>query len=171
MKPSSTAILPYPYNFIRDMEIKEINNPNLLSDLDFVVDSLTDREKDVVRLRYREGLSLEESGNVIGVSKEYVRTLINDIAWRINHTFRYNKIAYGKMPNEYQGIRPLTIKDLDLPKRVYVKLERSGNFELYKLNKKSSSDSEFEGMKLGAKTFTALNRQTEHYGVKVLIEK
>ena len=170
MKISSTITLPYPYNLLRDINISDIDNPHLIDDIEQTVNSLTDKEQTLIRLRYKEGKTLKESGDVIGVSKEYTRCLINNIIWKIKHSYRYNKIVYGKMPGEYLGERPLTIDDLDLSKRTYALLSKSGCYELKKLNGKTSSDKVFHRLRIGIKTLSDLNLQTEQYGVRVLIE-
>lgn len=168
---SKTTSLPYPYNFLKDVCIEgEINNPNLLADLEESLSSLTDKEQKMICLRYREGHTLEDSGKALGVSKEYARKLVNGTIWRIRHTYRYNKIVHGKMPGEYKGVRPLTIDDLDLPRRAYIPLLRIGVYELSKVNGKKSTDCLFLGNRIGLKTLATLNRQAEPYGVRVYIE-
>lgn len=98
----------YPYNLLVDVfggwgeDINDdsfIANQELTLDqkdgLDFALDTLTEREKHCVILKYRENKTLEEIGKEYNVTRERIRQVIAKATRKLRHPSRANYIRKG----------------------------------------------------------------------------
>lgn len=93
------CVPPYPLNLWLDI-FGEGNVALCLKEqeeaLEEAVDSLGEREKLCVRNFYREGMTLKEAGECVGVGPERARQIIAKGVRKLRHPARSKRIRYGK---------------------------------------------------------------------------
>ena len=96
---------PYPKNLILSIQVTavhEIQLPfeditdDIRAGLDYALSTLSEREQEIVRLRYQERLPLREIGLAIGVTTERIRSLGDRILRKLREPRVLGYIKYGK---------------------------------------------------------------------------
>ena len=96
---------PYPKNLILSIQVTavhEIQLPfeditdDIKAGLDYALSTLSEREQEIVRLRYQERLPLREIGLAIGVTTERIRSLVDRILRKLREPRVLGYIKYGK---------------------------------------------------------------------------
>ena len=96
---------PYPKNLILSIQVTavhEIQLPieditdDIKAGLDYALSKLSEREQEIVRLRYQERLPLREIGLAIGVTTERIRSLGDRILRKLREPRVLGYIKYGK---------------------------------------------------------------------------
>lgn len=96
---------PYPKNLILSIQVTavhEIQLPieditdDIKAGLDYALSTLSEREQEIVRLRYQERLPLREIGLAIGVTTERIRSLGDRILRKLREPRVLGYIKYGK---------------------------------------------------------------------------
>lgn len=96
---------PYPKNLILSIQVTavhEIQLPieditdDIKAGLDYTLSTLSEREQEIVRLRYQERLPLREIGLAIGVTAERIRSLGDRILRKLREPRVLGYIKYGK---------------------------------------------------------------------------
>ena len=85
---------PYPLNLyyaLRPVSEKE-SPPNLLGAVESQLDTLAERERQALHLRYRDGLTLAKIGESLGVSGEYAGKIIAKAIRKMRHPSRMRHI-------------------------------------------------------------------------------
>ena len=98
----------YPYNLLVDIFGgwgEDINDDDFIANqemspdqkdgLDFALNTLAEREKHCVILKYRENKTLEEIGNEYNVTRERIRQVIAKATRKLRHPSRSNYIRKG----------------------------------------------------------------------------
>ncbi|MBR3245328.1 MAG: hypothetical protein IKF90_21970 [Parasporobacterium sp.] len=88
--------LPYPENLIRtvcvdDEEITE----DRITGLQYSLESMTDRELDVLDYRFRERKTFREIADLFGIPAERVRVIYDRTLRKLRKTYRFPMIALG----------------------------------------------------------------------------
>jgi len=78
----------YPFNLAKEL----LENPEELyiPGLEMALETLTDRERDVLRMRFREGKTLVNVGIALGVGKERIRQIEAKALRKLRHPTRKN---------------------------------------------------------------------------------
>lgn len=106
---------PYPYNLMDDIFTKPtdwILTEDNINGLRDAVASLTEREQQVLRYRYEDGLTLTETGEKINVGQERIRQIQAKALRKLRHPSRSKQILYGAQG--YFMLRKLREKAYDL---------------------------------------------------------
>ena len=114
--------IDYPYNLVEEVcEEEELATTDLLGSVEYALFSLTDRERDITHLYYRDGKTLEEIGKIYGVTRERIRQVVAKAVRKLKHPSRRKYIELGvlgvieKMKEEYaEKVAELTEKMLYL---------------------------------------------------------
>lgn len=145
--------LPYPENLIRtvcidDEEITE----DRITGLQYSLESMTDRELDVLDYRFRERKTFREIADQFGIPAERIRVIYDRSLRKLRKTYRFPMIALGydaslqakeradeaerredeeafEEAAEKTGnprVLDMSVRDLDLSVRVINRLEGSG---------------------------------------------
>ena len=145
--------LPYPENLIRtvcvdDEEITE----DRITGLQYSLESMTDRELDVLGYRFRERKTFREIADLFGIPAERVRVIYDKSLRKLRKTYRLPMIALGydasrqakEQANEAERredeeafeeaaektgnpkVLDMSVQNLDLSVRVLNRLEGSG---------------------------------------------
>ena len=109
-KVAKTEILRYyyPLNLLKAIEAKktqfEIIVDTITEDqkegLEYALSQLTERERQILRMRYQERKTLREIGTVIGVTAERIRSQEHHGIYRLRKPPLLGYIKYGKATNE-----------------------------------------------------------------------
>lgn len=89
---------PWPYNLLDDIfkekwaDVLEADN---IAGLEEAIDGLTERERYVTLLYYRDGRTMDELAGVFGVTKERVRQILHKAIRKLRAPHRLNLILYG----------------------------------------------------------------------------
>ena len=89
--------LPYPYNLIKTVcmdEDMEINEDHILG-LQKVLETLIDREQDVLVLRFMDRKSFHQIGELWGLPTDRVRSIYEMTLRKIRKTPRFAMISFG----------------------------------------------------------------------------
>jgi DNA-binding CsgD family transcriptional regulator len=81
--------------------------PDFNGTLDYVLWSLTARERDVLLMRYKQGLRLEDVGKHYGVTRERVRQIEAKAIRKLRHPTRMKMLCYGLRKVEQQHLAAL----------------------------------------------------------------
>lgn len=138
-------MMEYPDNLINAIfgDIAEYNTaPDLLGSIEYCLYTLDDRERELINRRFKQRLSLEESGQIFNIERERTRQIINRALRKLRHPSRSKLIKYGlrgfiemKSQDAIDKLTPssdtvqakleMTIDELDIPHRAYCCLYRA----------------------------------------------
>lgn len=101
---------PYPLNFLLTVQldgffhIEPLANEDIKQDnidgLLYAMSLLPERTQEMIRLRFEERLSFNRIAELMGLSLERVRYLINDAEVKLRRPNLYGYIKYGKLGRE-----------------------------------------------------------------------
>ncbi len=101
---------PYPLNFLLTVQLDGIFHIEPLANEDIKQDNidgllyamsiLPERTQEMIRLRFEERLSFNKIAELMGLSLERVRYLINDAEVKLRRPNLYGYIKYGKVGRE-----------------------------------------------------------------------
>lgn len=104
----SKTVFTWPFNLIES--IYQLDNNECIefdyNGLEEAISTLTEREIELIRLRYREEMTLREVAESIQISTECVRQAINKACRKLRHPARLRLIRYGNL-----GIEMMTKLD------------------------------------------------------------
>lgn len=114
----------YPVNFamaVCKAESPEFVSPELLEAIEKVKESLDERKKKFIMLRYQDGLSCAEIGRKSKLSSQYIRNVLCKALQKIRNTKEVRVLIHpeeaadeNKLPIECSGLTTLTIHSLQL---------------------------------------------------------
>lgn len=116
-------IFTWPYNLIESIYQLD-GNECIEFDMDGLeqaISTLTEREKELIRLRYREEMTLREVADHIDRSTEVVRQALNKACRKLRHPARNRLIRYGTLGTE-------RIRELDAREKTVAAKEQELNF-------------------------------------------
>ena len=106
---------PYPLNFLLTLQLDGIFHIEPLANEDIKQDNidgllyamslLPERTQKMIRLRFEERLSFNKIAELMGLSLERVRYLINDAEVKLRRPNLYGYIKYGKVGRELRRAR------------------------------------------------------------------
>ena len=112
----------YPVNFcmaVCETESPEFISPELVEAIERVAESLDERQKKFVMLRYQDGLSYAEIGRRHKLSSQYIRNVLYKALRKIRNTKEVRVLIHpeeaadeNKLPIECSGLTTLTIHSL-----------------------------------------------------------
>ena len=138
---------PYPDNLLYDIFGGEWEFPrpaDFDGSLEYVLHTLTERERRVLDFRYKDGLTFEEIGKRFCVTRERARQIHAKSLRKLRHSGRLNYLKYGvseviarQTENAWEAalasppkldIKPedITLEELELSVRSYNCLKRAG---------------------------------------------
>jgi hypothetical protein len=91
MKKSTTTEAPYPYNLVDEILPVEAPERALMDDdqlkgLDYAINTyLSDRERDILILYFKDGLTLDDVGAIEHVTRERVRQIVAKACRKLRH--------------------------------------------------------------------------------------
>lgn len=94
----SPTTLPYPDNLLYDIFGGEWEFPrpgDFDGSLEYVLHTLTERERRVLDFRYKDGLTFEEIGKRFCVTRERIRQIHAKSLRKLRHPDRLNYLKYG----------------------------------------------------------------------------
>jgi len=85
---------PYPYNLLHDLDMQgRAEFPGFdESRLDKALETLSEREQQVIALRYKNGLTFDKMSHALGVSRTRAKQLVQKIIVKLRHPMYYNEI-------------------------------------------------------------------------------
>ena len=98
MNTINPTTLPYPENLLYDIFGGEWEYPrpgDFDGSLEYVLHTLTERERRVLDFRYKEGLTYEEIGKRFCVTRERIRQIHAKSFRKLRHPRRLNYLKYG----------------------------------------------------------------------------
>lgn len=115
-------------------------NDDVIEGLRYTISSLSEREQSILQLRYRENKPLRETGEILGVSAERVRSQECRAIYRLSTPprvgyIRYGKKLYERMIVEHRSEKEraytergfnIPIEELDLSVRAFNNLKKIG---------------------------------------------
>ena len=132
--PKHKHPLGYPYNLVEDVlqeECQNIMDQDRIDGIEAAVDVLNDREKHILELRYKNGMTLREVGEILGVTRQRVREIQVRILKKLRNQSRIRLVKYGlsfveaENEVEHTDILDAPIYELDLSTRVHNCLARA----------------------------------------------
>ena len=147
MNTINPTTLPYPDNLLYDIFGGEWEYPrpaDFDGSLEYVLHSLTERERRVLDFRYKEGLTYEEIGKRECVTRERIRQIHAKSLRKLRHPGRLNYLKYGvsgviarqtesareaalaSLPKLDIKPEDITLEELELSVRSYNCLKRAG---------------------------------------------
>lgn len=161
--------LEYPYNLIYaifDDDIAEadeiynnaINIPDFKGTIEYVLFTLSDRERAAMKYRFEELKTFDEIAKILGVCRERARQINNKALRKLRHPSRANYIRYGingfieNLKSNYERALDIINKDLATAKT-----------ELSNIKKESEQVKEIpaiylEDMDFSVRTYNCLKR-------------
>lgn len=114
--------IDYPYNLIAGVcEGEEYATSDMEGSVEYALYKLTEREREITHLYFRDGKTFEEIGKIYGVTRERVRQVQAKALRKLRHPVRKKYIAFGvngvieKIKEEYaEKVAELTEKMLYL---------------------------------------------------------
>ena len=100
-RSSPTLQLPYPYNLLADVFAQDISTlrPTLPSDVavavEYVLSRLPDREREMMRCRFMERMTLQAIGEAFGLTTERVRQILSEVRFKLRHPSRSSILKNG----------------------------------------------------------------------------
>lgn len=100
-RSSPTLQFPYPYNLLADVFAQDISTlrPSLPADIavavEYVLSRLPDREREMMRCRYMERMTLDAIGEAFGLTTERIRQLITKSIFFLRHPSRSGILKNG----------------------------------------------------------------------------
>ena len=146
MNTINPTTLPYPGNLLYDIFGCEWEFPrpgDFDGSLEYVLHTLTERERRVLDFRYKDGLTFEEIGKRFCVTRERIRQIHAKSLRKLRHPGRLNYLKYGvsgvislktesareaalaSMPKPEKP-EDITLEELGLSVRSYNCLKRAG---------------------------------------------
>ena len=146
MNTINPTTLPYPDNLLYDIFGGEWEFPrpgDFDGSLEYVLHSLTERERRVLDFRYKDGLTYEEIGKRFCVTRERIRQIHAKSFRKLRHPGRLNYLKYGVsgvIARQTESAREaalaslpkpdkpedITLEELELSVRSYNCLKRAG---------------------------------------------
>ena len=101
MKEANTKNLEYPFNLLwavtEDEEI--IENADMITDLcgsvEYVLYTLTERERNVIKCRFVDAMTFENTARIFGVTKERIRQVEAKALRKLRHPSRLKYLTKG----------------------------------------------------------------------------
>lgn len=96
--PNSDILPVWPYNLVDEIfkePTEDVLNYDQLAGLQNALDTLTDRERKVVYLYYRNGLTLRQVGEMESVGPVRIRQILAKSLRKLRHPSRANQIRLG----------------------------------------------------------------------------
>lgn len=139
--------LTYPDNLLYDIFGREWEYPrpaDFDGSLEYVLHTLTERERRILGFRYKEGLTYEEIGKRECVTRERIRQIHAKALRKLRHPDRLNYLKYGvsgviarktesarkaalaSLPKPDIKPEDIALEELDLSMRSYNCLKRAG---------------------------------------------
>ena len=139
--------LTYPENLLYDIFGGEWEYPrpaDFDGSLEYVLHSLTERERRILDFRYKDGLTFEEIGKRFCVTRERIRQIHAKALRKLRHPGRLNYLKYGisgviarqtesareaalaSLPKPDIKPEDITLEELELSVRSYNCLKRAG---------------------------------------------
>lgn len=90
---------PWPYNLLRYVFYnpwEEVISEDQIAGINSAMDELTEREKDSVLFNLRDGMTLEKSGSIHGVTRELERQILGKALRRLRAPHMKALMMYGK---------------------------------------------------------------------------
>ena len=89
---------PYPYNLLDDIfeePFDHVITEDEMAGLNNVLQSLSERERDIIRYRYHDELTLRDTGKIFGLTVERIRQIEAKALRKLRHPVRKNHIKWG----------------------------------------------------------------------------
>ena len=178
--------LPYPDNLLYDIFCGEWEFPrpaDFDGSLEYVLHSLTERERRVLDFRYKEGLTFEEIGKHFCVTRERVRQIYARALRRLRNPQRLNYLKYGvsgviawqtesareaalaSLPKQDKP-EDITLEELELSVRSYNCLKRAGVDTLADIAALTQNELS-QVRNLGKKSFDEICAVLTGYGIRL----
>ena len=89
--------IEYPYNLLEEVceEETEYATTDLHGSVEYVLFTLTDRERDITHLYFRDGKTFEEIGNIYGITRERIRQIQAKAIRKLRQPSRRKYIELG----------------------------------------------------------------------------
>lgn len=90
---------PWPYNLTDSVfcePVEMILTEDHIAGIEKAISTLTEKEQTVIHKRFEEGLSLDEVGEIFGLSRERIRQIEAKAVRKLRHPSRMQYIKYGK---------------------------------------------------------------------------
>lgn len=172
---------PYPYNLIEDatgeicdIVIEEDNEKGL----EYSLSLLTDKQKEVMLLYYKDGKTYEQIGNLYNITREGIRQIINKALRTIRSPRCLHRIFYGynaynnklkEIPIPTTDILDTSIMDMNLSNRSYNCLQKVSISNLRDIVKSYKNGDLKNIYSLGEKSYNEIIQAScEMLGVKDL---
>ena len=179
--------LPYPDNLLYDIFCGEWEFPrpgDFDGSLEYVLHTLTERERRVLDFRYKDGLTFEEIGKRFCVTRERIRQIHAKSLRKLRHPGRLNYLKYGvsgvvarKTESAREAalaslpkldIKPedITLEELELSVRSYNCLKRAGMNTLHDVAE-MTFDELCNVRNLGKKSIDEICAVLTKYGIRL----
>ena len=153
--------LTYPDNLLYDIFGGEWEFPrpgDFDGSLEYVLHTLTERERRVLDFRYKDGLTIEEIGKRFCVTRERIRQICAKSLRKLRHPYRLDFLKYGvsgvikrksesarekalaSLPKPDIPKSDITIEELELSVRSYNCLKRAGKCTLRDVSEMTLDD-------------------------------
>lgn len=153
--------LTYPDNLLYDLFDRDWEYPrpaDFDGSLEYVLHTLTERERRILGFRYKEGLTYEEIGKRECVTRERIRQINVRLLRKLRHPYRLDYLKYGvsgvikrkserarekalaSLPKPDIPKSDITIEELELSVRSYNCLKRAGKCTLRDVSEMSLDD-------------------------------
>ena len=178
--------LPYPDNLLYDIFGGEWEYPrpgDFDGSLEYVLHTLTERERRVLDFRYKDGLTFEEIGKRFCVTRERIRQIHAKFLRKLRHPERLNYLKYGvsgvvarKTENAREAAlasmpkpdkpEDITLEELELSVRSYNCLKRAGMNTLREVSE-MTFDELCHVRNLGKKSVDEICAVLTNYGIRL----
>ena len=149
-KSTKTTILreEYPLNLLKAMEaakthfefVADIPTEDQIKGLEYALSQLTERERQILQLRYQERKTLKAIGDIIGVTPERIRSQESRAIFRLVKPpllgyIKYGKVAFEQILAERKAEKEkeynergfnIPLEELDLSVRAFNNLKKIG---------------------------------------------
>ena len=176
--------IPYPDNLLYDIFGGEWEFPrpaDFDGSLEYVLHTLTERERRVLDFRYKEGLTFEEIGKRFCVTRERIRQIHAKALRKLRRPERLNYLKYGVsgvIARQTENAREaalaslpkpdkpedITLEELELSVRSYNCLKRAGMNTLRELSE-MTFDELCHVRNIGKKSFDEICAVLTKYGI------
>lgn len=178
---------PYPDNLLYDIFGGEWEFPrpaDFDGSLEYVLHSLTDRERRVLDFRYKDGLTFEEIGKRECVTRERIRQINTKAIRKMRHFRRLNYLKYGvsgvisrktesareaalaSLPKPDIKPEDIPIEELELSVRSYNCLKRAGKCTLRDVSE-MTFDELCHVRNLGKRSIDEICAVLTNYGIRL----
>ena len=178
--------LPYPDNLLYDIICGEWEFPrpaDFDGSLEYVLHTLTERERRVLDFRYKDGLTFEEIGKRFCVTRERIRQIHAKSLRKLRRPDRLNYLKHGvsgvvarKTENAREAAlaslpkpdkpEDITLEELELSVRSYNCLKRAGISTLHEIAEMSFDDL-CRVRNLGKKSVDEICAVLTNYGISL----